>query len=116
MSNNNINTPATSQTPALAQDWALIPTYDTIEYGEMYETPTGHYVEVKTTHYPCRTHFRVKASSEDGYVIACDHSFGGFEQEQAFEAFYKSYMGSARLQHICEHFDELYTPYDDDEE
>lgn len=53
MSNNNINTLATSQAPTQAQDWALIPTYDTIEYGEMYETPTGHYVEVKTMHYPC---------------------------------------------------------------
>ena len=29
MSNNNITIPATSQNPAQAQNWALIPTYDT---------------------------------------------------------------------------------------
>lgn len=116
MSNNNINTPATSQNPAQAQNWALIPTYDTIEYGEMYETPTGHYVEVKTTQYPCYTNLTIKVSNEDGSVIACTAHFGGVDQEECYEAFYKGYMESSSLQRICEHFDELCTPFDADEE
>ena len=114
MSINNI--PATSQTPTQAQDWAIFPTYETVEYGEMYETPTGHYVEVKTTQYPSYTNLTIKVSNEEGSVIACTAHFGGVDQEECYEAFYKGYMESSSLQRICEHFDELYTPYDDDEE
>lgn len=113
---NNINISASSQTPTQAQDWALIPTCDTIEYSETYETLTGHYVEVKTTHYPCYTNLTIKVSNEDGSVIACTAHFGGVDHEECYEAFCKGYLQSSSLQRICEHFDELCTPYDDDEE
>ena len=115
MSNNNIIS-ATSQTPTQAQDWAIFPTYETVEYGEMYETPTGHYIKVTTTQYPSYTNLTIKVSNEEGSVIACTAHFGGVDQEECYEAFYKGYMESSSLQRICEHFDELCTPYDDDEE
>ncbi len=99
-----------------AQEWTLIPTCETIEYGETCKTPTGHYVKVKTTHQPSSISLVIEVFNEYGHVTACTAFLGGIDHEECYEAFYKGYMESPSLQLICKHFDELCTPYDEDEE
>lgn len=59
-----------------AQEWTLIPTCETIEYGETCKTPTGHYVKVKTTHQPSSISLVIEVFNEYGHVTACTAFFG----------------------------------------
>ena len=105
-----------SQKENITQDWKLMPTCQTIEYDEMCETPTGHSVKVKTTHWSNSISLAIEVFNEYGSVTACTAVFGGIDYEECYESFYKGYMESSALQLICQDFDELYTPYDDEEE
>ena len=101
-----------NQSPA----WGLIRIRETVEYTEWYKTPSGHTVKVVTTDNPTSICLSIEVSNEFGYVTACTTSFSGVDYEECYAEFLEHYMQGPSLQAICEHFDELCTWYEDDDE
>ena len=114
MSINNI--PATSQTPALTPEFAFTLNHSMVEHTEVFDTSTGHSIIVKTVHGTAFSRVNVEVINEEAYVVAMNSFFNDFNHLNSCENCLAEYMNSQALVDICEHFDELCTSYDDDEE
>ena len=106
----------TSQKLAQAQGLTLALVHSTIERTEVFEASSGHSIIVKTTHSVAYSQIDIAVFSDDAYVIALHSIFHDFDYLNTCKNYLAGYMHSPALADICEHFDELCTPYDDNEE
>ena len=113
----NINK-VSETTPNLTQvnKFELNLDHSTIEHTEVFDSSTGHSVIVKTTHGTVFSRIDIEVINDDAYVVAMRSIFRDFDHLNSCENCLAGYMNSQALADICEHFDELCTPYDEDEE
>lgn len=102
--------------PAETCAWEVLELGSTYETVDSYETSTGHYVTVRSTHYETCSHVHIQVSNDSGYYNACNVHFSGFNHENTSACFVKTYLQGSDLQGICKYFDELYIEYEDEDE
>ena len=107
---------AATQSSIQVKEFELNLDHTTIERTEVFDTSTGHSVIVKTTHGMAFSRIDIEVINDDAYVIALRLIFNDFDHLDSCENCLEEYMSSPALADICEHFDELCTPYDEDEE
>ena len=114
ITDNQIST--TFQNPNQVRELALVLDHSTVEHTEVFEASTGHSVIVKTTHGTAFSRIDIEVLNDDANYYPLRIIFHDFNHVDTCEEYLANYMNSPALANVCEQFDELCTPYDDDEE